>query len=248
MMICSPQPIIAGEVRLSKRQQASKNKVHKWRMLFFKQQPKNPLMHPLSQSKLSWVKIFINLSRSYFAPRIKSLEEWKINSRNRRAVRQADMGGRFWQNRTASTAEGKLWLNVASRTPPKKHTPAFSTSTGCEENTSPEFFVSQKLPERKTKHKLWPEQQYMSPLLIFHDSLLHWRASVWTHPICCSWVRHKCESYIPVGFVLAHYTSVCPLRFLVCSFSLPVSQTLSVLLLSASWIFSVTLFGCLAFS
>ena len=72
----------------------------------------------------------------------------------------------------------------------------------------PSFFKPEKLPETKIKRKLRPEQQYMCPLLKYHDRFLRWRAWVWTYPIRCCFVCHKCQSYIPVGFILGLLYSI----------------------------------------
>ncbi len=116
-------------------------------------------------SQFSWVKIFVkNIFGPgfYLAPWNKGLKEWKLKSRNHCNVHQAGTGGGFWQDRTTNTAEGKLWLNVASCT--QKNPPnSLFANAGWDENTSPEFLCFRKLPERKIKHRLWPERTYICP-------------------------------------------------------------------------------------
>lgn len=169
--------------------------------------------------------------------------KWVKNSRNHCTVHQAHTAGGFWQDRTTKNSWGKTLTKccIMCSLPPPLPKKTLLSDTAWDKNTSPKFFKTEKLPESKIKRKLRPEQRYMWPLLKYHDRFLHWKAWVWTYPIRCCFVRHKCQSYVPVGFIPACntvYLCVPAFFFFYCLFIF--SACLSSSLFCC---FSVTLFG-----
>lgn len=72
-----------------------------------------------SQSKKSWVKIFVKeiFARCFtLAPWLKGLNEWKIAETTALFIKHTRQEG-FDRTEPQKTAEGKLWLNVASCAP-----------------------------------------------------------------------------------------------------------------------------------
>lgn len=139
-------------------------------------------------------------------------------------------GGGLWQDRTTNTAEERLWLNVASCTPK-----CLFHQHGMGWKHIDQIFMLPKTTREDVQHTLWPEQQYMCPLLIYQDSFftlesLSMKISHLLQFVCI----HKCESYIPVGFVLA--------------LSLCLSVSLKVFLCCCCPPPSFSLWLCLAFS